>query len=125
MLARYIVRRLAAVLGLFALCASSVAFDYSQFRCQFDQIARPACCCPKKAAEEPRTAISQSGCCDVESFHFTAAPSESQRAPSVVATFELPQPIVVVHRSAAAVERELDLRVAGPPLILLKHSFLI
>jgi hypothetical protein len=122
----HMVRPLAAALGLASLLAGTLALDYSQFRCKIDEVARPACCCGKQVVDDQPTAVSTAGCCDVESFHFTIAPSESRQAASdsvILASINVPQATIIA--SSRIVERTLDLRIADPPLILLKHSLLI
>jgi hypothetical protein len=60
----------------------SVAFtSFALWRCQFDGLARSACCCPKATADDPRPGptLVEGECCDVEHYAVGKAPAEAAR----------------------------------------------
>ena len=124
------VRRIVVLGLLVAFVPGAVAAAHSMFRCRFDGVARRQCCCPGGAARSPGMALKRDCCCDLEhvDLHATTFTSSDARV-----KMDGPPPAAVVHvawpirstASAAWRRVEATLHVHGPPLILLKSSFLI
>lgn len=134
---RHAWHRIAALAPLLMLIVSlpSQAF----FRCRFTGQVQSACCCPakqaKKQAQAPKSVseVSAQDCCDREVLSqqrpVAAATQAPERAlgwvgvpvsvvlPVLLAVPDAPRP-ERVHQSHAPPRQ-------GPPLILLKHAFLI
>lgn len=122
----------AALLPLLLVNAGSARALY---RCIYDNVARSECCCPQSAipAQPSHCAISEASCCDIErsmaTTHSQARVERSElaqlRAPvAVLAVPRLlsaaPGVLVEARRRSAALDPPI-----GPPLLLLKCSFLI
>jgi hypothetical protein len=108
----------------------------AMFVCDYDKVAREACCCPK-SQETPTNgsedSFTKGCCCDVE----TVTPADASQARAQVDRFDPsklhqalllavpdfvgPAPSLVLTQTFSIVEHP----PAGPPLILLKRSFLI
>jgi len=108
----------------------------AMLRCRIDGLLRPTCCCPHENESESATpALKAQDCCqrevtdgkpvpvaaarpeDREVNHLTAV---ALAAPSVAALAPLPS----IVRPGWAAQRYGPAR-EGPPLVLLKHAFLI
>jgi hypothetical protein len=122
--------RALALLPLLLLVASLPA--QVLLRCRFDGRLRTACCCPdQKDAEGPATpAVSGRSCCQREASRDgapTVAVGRAASAPEAAAPALVPLLSVDVAapgRPSAQIPRSRP-PPAGPPLTLLKHSFLI
>ena len=127
-------QRLSAWLLLPAMLMLGLTSSYQLFRCRYDGVARRSCCCPMADAETSpasEAAVSNRGCCDVQVVRAAstapaaAAPQQAAKAlTSPLATvqvvaFQIPQ-LAPSQSWTDDVPRGL-----GPPLIVLKHSFLI
>jgi hypothetical protein len=105
-------------------------------RCRMDGMLRPTCCCPKKAqaeSETPSPVIQAQDCCDRELAN-TSRPTAAAARPADRELFQmtaiaLATPVAPVtfspdERSDRPWQRYGPAR-EGPPLVLLKHAFLI
>jgi hypothetical protein len=103
-------------------------------RCRMDGLLRSACCCPQQSEEpSPGPVVKAQDCCDQhvaagERPKADVARSSSRGlAPSAALAVVVPAvpPLVpATHRFDRAVQRYGPAR-EGPPLVLLKHAFLI
>jgi hypothetical protein len=105
-------------------------------RCRMDGLLRPTCCCPEKAQAESETAspvIQAQDCCAREVAQnsrpaaATARPADRelfQMTAVALATPVAPVMLSPDDRSDRAWQRYGPAR-EGPPLVLLKHAFLI
>ncbi len=106
----------------------------TMLRCRMDGLLRPACCCPAKAAPaNPGPVVKAADCCDTEVTQSTQLEAEAVRPAShepvgaaiaaIVATplFAFASPLERLERAG---QRHGPAR-EGPPLVLLKHAFLI
>jgi hypothetical protein len=107
----------------------------TMLRCRIDGLLRPTCCCPDPSQEpDPGPVLKAQGCCDQttttggERPVVEAARRIAPEAPLAIATafaasvldFDLTAPARVARAwRAQAPPRD------GPPLVLLKHAFLI
>ena len=131
---RPLAQRLSAWLLLPAMLMLGLTSTYQLFRCRYDGVARRSCCCPMADAETSpasEAAVSNSGCCDVQVVR-AASTAPASAAPQQ-ATEALPLPLAMVQVAAFQIPQlapsqswtgEVP-RGLGPPLIVLKHSFLI
>jgi len=106
----------------------------TMLRCRIDGLLRPACCCPQADdAQSSEPVVNAQGCCDREvaqSQRPTAVPARAadrdlaygSTAVLVVAALPSVTPPTGSFRRAA--ERQGPAR-QGPPIVLLKHAFLI
>ena len=97
------------------------------FRCRFDHIARPTCCCdPSRSASDRAGMASTDCCCDVETYKLVQPTPQARlhliEQPAMTAILSLPAgaPASVGAPPLARVEQR-DRH--GPPIILLSHSF--
>jgi hypothetical protein len=121
--------------ALLPLLLASTGSARALYRCIYDNVARAECCCPSTAAaaQPSRTTLSKASCCDIERprattrSHARVERSElaQLRAPNAV----LPVPRLLSAALGAMVEaRRMSAALSppiGPPLLLLKRSFLI
>jgi hypothetical protein len=122
---------LAALLPLLFLNAGSARALY---RCVFDGVARSECCCPPAARPHAvPDSVSRASCCDFEQPG-AAAVMQARVDRSEVAQLRAPVALLALPRldfaSSWTVVETQRLRAGldpppGPPLLLLKRSFLI
>jgi hypothetical protein len=103
-------------------------------RCRIDGILRTECCCSHQNKEQPSgPAVKAQDCCDQELAHSQRPKADVARsasrdlAPTVALAVLLPSaPVVLppIVRMDWASQRHGPAR-EGPPLVLLKHAFLI
>jgi len=103
-------------------------------RCRIDGLLRPACCCPQAdEGQSPGPIVKAQDCCDREvaqSVRPTGVPARAadrELASSTAATIvvaALPAVTSPTDSFRRAAERQAPAR-EGPPLVLLKHAFLI
>jgi hypothetical protein len=107
----------------------------AMLRCHIDGLLRTVCCCSHQKQEQPSgPALKGQGCCDQEIAHSERPKADVARSsnrdlpPAAVAlTLLAPSAAVVsppVVRFDRAAQRHGPAR-EGPPLVLLKHAFLI
>jgi hypothetical protein len=106
----------------------------TMMRCRMDGLLRPSCCCPPKAAPAPSgPVVKAADCCNPEIAQSTRPAAEAVRpADHDPAQFEatafvaasLPLLTSPIGRLDRAWQRHGPAR-EGPPLVLLKHAFLI
>jgi hypothetical protein len=104
-------------------------------RCSMDGLLRPTCCCPQKAeAETAGPVVKAADCCDPVVAR-TARPAAEAARPATRDLVQVATTAIVVPSSspslASPIER-LDRAWQphgpareGPPIVLLKHAFLI
>lgn len=128
------VRRARLVAGLLAAAAlvlGAASPGETFFRCRFDHIARPTCCCDESRSADDRAgmATSDCGCCDVETYKIVQPTPgtrlhQTERPPASYAILPLPiadRALVVVAPPTRIDQRERN----GPPIVVLTHSFRI
>jgi hypothetical protein len=126
-----ILQKLAAVAPLLLL--GVYLPGQTMLRCQFDGLLRPACCCPVKAeAPSSGPAIEARDCCDREVTPDVRAPvanrASDRELVSVGAVVFAAAPVAFVVPPSAQPDRASQRHGPareGPPLVLLKHAFLI
>jgi hypothetical protein len=106
----------------------------TMLRCRIDGLLRPACCCPQEDAPAlPGPVVKAQDCCDRELARterpaFEAArPAGNDLAPPVaMAIAPIAGPVVPAPPSSfdRASQRHGPAR-EGPPIVLIKHAFLI
>ena len=122
--------RLGALALLPMLLFASVGHGYAVYRCRVDLVARASCCCPTNGEEQRQNrdaTVAQACCCDREVVSFTRPASHTEHRPLdapvghvVVPTWTPPPPSVV-----SRVRARVAWFAVGPPIVLLKSSFLI
>jgi hypothetical protein len=127
-------RRLSAVVMLPMLLVGGLSHaGYSLFTCQYDRVARRACCCPKaerKAAPAGPT-LQATCCCDYEHVAATMASAaarleSSRELPVAGSSGALEVPTGVGFAAFSTPLRPVPfLAPTGPPLILVTRSLLI
>jgi hypothetical protein len=106
-----------------------------QLRCSMDGLLRPTCCCPQKPeAETPGPVVKAADCCDpVVAQDARPAAAEAARpatrdlvpvATTAIVAPSLPSLASPIERLDRAWQRHGPAR-EGPPIVLLKHAFLI
>ncbi len=102
-------------------------------RCRIDGLLRPTCCCPREAeAESSGPVVKAADCCDREVTQSTRLTAEAARpanrdlvqlATATLASSvpSLASPIERLDRAWRAHDPPRE----GPPIVLLKHAFLI
>lgn len=126
----------AVLLPLLLFAVSGTSF--AAWRCQYDGIARPACCCPKaKADASPAkpvvvATISAAGCCSIEhtTIDKTAfEPTRNEAAPGLQPSSAGVCMALTAVAPSARPARNLPAPEARPPgrpaVLLQKRSFLI
>jgi hypothetical protein len=103
-------------------------------RCSMDGLLRPACCCPQKVgAETSRPVVKAADCCDPVVAQDARPAAEAARlatrdlaqgATTAIIAPSLPLPVSPIERLDRAWQRHGPAR-EGPPIVLLKHAFLI
>jgi hypothetical protein len=107
-------------------------------RCRSDGLLRPACCCPEARQQESNRqdsgpVLKAQDCCDREVTQNQRLTAESARPADRDVVAEAPVVLVVAlaplvtpptHYSEWASHRHGPAR-EGPPIVLLKHAFLI
>ena len=103
-------------------------------RCSMDGLLRPACCCPQKAgAETSGPVVKAADCCDPVVAQGARPAAEAARpatrdlvqvATTAIVAPALSLPASPIERLDRAWQRHGPAR-EGPPLVLLKHAFLI
>ena len=104
-------------------------------RCSMDGLLRPTCCCPQKAeAETSGPVVKAADCCDPAVVAQGARPAAEAARPATrdlvqVATTAIVAPLFPslaspIQRLDRAWQRHGPAR-EGPPIVLLKHAFLI
>lgn len=103
-------------------------------RCSFDGLLRSTCCCPKQAeTESAGPVVKAADCCDAEIALNARPPAEAVRAANhdhvqvataAIVAAPLPSLASPIERLDRAWQRHGPVR-EGPPLVLLKHAFLI
>jgi hypothetical protein len=106
----------------------------AMLRCRIDGLLRTECCCSHQQEEPPSgPAIKAQDCCDQEIAQTQRPKADVGRSASrdltptaVLAVFIPSAPLLVpaTNRFDGAVQRYGPAR-EGPPLVLLKHAFLI
>ena len=138
-LRRLISRRLSLWQKVAALAPVLLLLVYlpgeTMLRCRIDGMLRQSCCCPHKAApEDAGPAVKAADCCDKElaqSTRLTAVATTPashrdlvQVATAAIGAAPLPSLASPIERLDRASQRHGPAR-EGPPLVLLKHAFLI
>ncbi len=126
-------RILASIVALMLLVIGARSAQATTYRCAGDGVARSECCCPQADADDDRgTVIEPACCCDVElerSFPSVDGRIESRGASShelvAAPVFHAVWVAVPTDRSHRVDAPEYVHRTAGPPLRLVKQSFLI
>jgi hypothetical protein len=103
-------------------------------RCSMDGLLRPACCCPQKAeAETSGPIVKAADCCDPVVAQGARPAGEAARpatrdfvqvAPAAIVAPSLSSLVAPIARLDRAWQRHGPAR-EGPPIVLLKHAFLI
>jgi hypothetical protein len=103
-------------------------------RCRIDGLLRPACCCPPgETAQDAGPTVEAQDCCDRE-ITGTARPvvEAARRAePGLLPAFALLPAVTAAAADLPAGNRHVPTAQRsgpareGPPLVLLKHAFLI
>ena len=103
-------------------------------RCSMDGLLRPTCCCPQKAeAETSGPVVKAADCCDPVVARGARPAAEAARpatrdltevATTAIVVPSLPLLVSPIERLDRASQRHGPPR-EGPPLVLLKHAFLI
>ena len=107
----------------------------TMLRCRMDGLLRPACCCPQKAAAETSgPVVKAADCCNPEVAQSTRPAAEAARpanrdlvqvATAAIVAASLARLLASpIERLDRAWQRHGPAR-EGPPLVLLKHAFLI
>lgn len=109
----------------------------AMYRCAGDGVARTACCCPQDETAKPERedfgpALEAPCCCDVE-LAFAIAAVDVRVAPDGASSHEVAAVRVIAIDGAVATIRRSQVsagppyvhRTSGPPLRLVKQSFLI
>jgi hypothetical protein len=129
----HIWHRIAALAPLLMLLVSlpSQAF----FRCRFTGQVRSACCCPAKPAVTPHSSaeVSAQDCCDREVLKQQRPIAAAAQAPEMpLGWVGIPVsavvPVLLAMADPPRAERLHGSHAPpreGPPLVLLKHAFLI
>jgi hypothetical protein len=101
-------------------------------RCRIDGSVRAACCCPGEPEQDPSTTptVKAQSCCDQEIAISEARIMElpPPAHPDVVIATSRPATLLVAAPEAGAVSRAFERggpAREGPPLVLVKQSFLI
>jgi hypothetical protein len=103
-------------------------------RCRIDGTLRPACCCPDEAAtRDVGPVLKAQDCCERELSASDRPVVEPAKPASVDVTWAVsaplpPVPLSTVLSGSAQSERAWQAQGPpgeGPPLVLLKHAFLI
>jgi hypothetical protein len=102
-------------------------------RCRMDGSLRPACCCPRQdARQEAGPVLEAQDCCDREMSANARPAVEPAQPPSVDVTWAVSAlpPAVLSTTLSETARSERAWRAhgppgEGPPLVLLKHAFLI
>jgi hypothetical protein len=126
-------RRVVALAPLLLLVVSVPA--QKQLRCRIDGRVRSVCCCPPDTRVAPtQTVVKAADCCDSSELTASERPAiEAARTPALdidwshCAAWSAPVPFLAL---AAPPLRMRPSRVIGspregPPIVLLKHAFLI
>jgi len=105
-------------------------------RCRMDGLLRPACCCPNKSQDDasPNAALKAQSCCAREATRTDQPPSAE--AARLGDRDPLPTAVVAFVASSVATLSPPPARLDwawqrhgpvgdGPPIVLLKHAFLI
>jgi hypothetical protein len=98
-------------------------------RCRMDGQVRASCCCPAEKNESATPALKAAECCDrevsVRSVPTVRTAPEVSSVPTAVATL-IPYPdLPATGPGAPRIFRESPPARGGPPLLLLKQTFLI
>lgn len=106
----------------------------AMLRCRIDGLLRPTCCCPHQEESQTATpAVKAQDCCQREVTDSSplpvAAARPENREPTEMTAVALAAPSLpalapVIDRPDRAAQRYGPAR-EGPPLVLLKHAFLI
>ena len=106
----------------------------TMLRCSMDGLLRPTCCCPRKAeAETSGPVVKAADCCDPVVAQGARPAAEAARPATPdfvqVATTAIVAPVFSslaspIERLDRAWQRHGPAR-EGPPIVLLKHAFLI
>jgi len=125
-----VVKKIIAVAPLLMMIVSLP--DQLMLRCRMDGTLRPACCCPDDDATAPPAGPSarQADCCDPELSATIRAPAEQTgttdpvgpRWSTSLATLASDAPVL---RPFDVAPGRPDPARARPPIVLLKHAFLI
>ena len=107
----------------------------AMLRCRFDGLLRPACCCPAtRAAQEAGPAMKARDCCDPELSQTDRPVVEAAQrndtgaatAVAVVAAFAAsPLPHLGAPARPDPTAQRYGPAREGPPIVLVKHAFLI
>jgi hypothetical protein len=128
-------RRILAPIAALMLLVVGVRSTYAMYLCAGDGVARTACCCPqdgnaKDEAVDRETVIKAAYCCDIELAQVIASvdvrvegASSHELAPLPVLQDDW---VAATLRSSPTSPVPPDVhRSSGPPLRLVKQSFLI
>jgi hypothetical protein len=103
-------------------------------RCRIDGMLRPACCCPEETAtQNVGPVLRAQDCCDREMSAsdrpvVEAAQLSAVDLPCALSAALPPAPLSMVLAESLGSERDWQAHgppCEGPPLVLLKHAFLI
>ena len=115
------------LLAVIAIVLGSASPGETFFRCRFDHIARPTCCCdPSRSASDRSGMASNDCCCDVETYKIVQPTPQvgPQRIERPATTAVLPLPVAVLPPASESAPARVEQRDRnGPPSILLSHSF--
>lgn len=103
-------------------------------RCRMDGMLRPACCCPQESEQQPSgPAVKAQDCCNREITHSERPVVDATRAGGrdLVATTAI-APVATPVAIALSPTSHVDWTAQrygpareGPPIVLVKHAFLI
>lgn len=128
-------RRILAPIAVLMLLVVGFRSAYAMYRCTGDGVTRTACCCPQnEAAKEDAAgrgaAIDAACCCDIEFAQVIA--SVEVRLDGATSHAIVALPVVVEDWAAAAIRQSqvflvprYGYRASGPPLRVVKQSFLL
>jgi len=128
-------RCILAPIAVLMLLVVGFRSTYAMYRCAGDGVARTACCCPqdenaKDEAADREIAIKAACCCDIELAQAIASVDVRLDGPSSHEIAALPVlqddwVVTTIRPSQTSPEPAYVHRSSGPPLRLVKQSFLI
>lgn len=128
-------RRMLAPVVALMLLVIGVRSAQATYRCTGDGVVRTACCCPqddnaKDDAADRETAIKAACCCDIELAQVIASvdvrvEGASSHAIAALPVLQVDWVPVTIRPSQTSPQPAYVHRSSGPPLRLVKQSFLI